>query len=424
MRFQFLGPVLTLVLVALVTCACSPPDLSDEADVYSPADAESLDAGAGDTLEPQPDIHYQDSGALQDGQQNDVTDDITTISDADILYDDEDSTPNDAAISLDSTETGDAGVVLPQPCSPTLKLLPKNTKILTYDLLTFVASGGSGAHRFELIANNSGAIINKYTGAYLSGDKAGVSDTLRLSDMNCAGEALATVEVVNAMVVKPLGAQVDFGQKMTLQVDNGSGQFGFKILKNASGSTITATGLYTAGNKAGEDQVEVTDQVTGEVVNALVFVQQSASIKALPANLVLPLGGSGRVEIDGGSGHFVVSAPGKVVSISEGEKITANQTGTVVATVKDAFTNKSIKVTMTVVTAHENVGLPTGDGLVTSHARLVPDLNGDGLPEVVLSRAEADIAANNSGAVYLYTSKNKSLNSTPTQILTGITRDS
>ncbi len=359
-----------------------------------------------------------DSGAsldaLPDGSANDASGDISVPVDVDEL--------NDGGDTIDA-------VPGPQPCSPALALAPAVAKILPYDLRTLAATGGTGAYQFALTSNASGAVLNKYSGAYLSGSKSGVTDVIKLTDSGCVGSAFSKVTVVEPMSMTPLEPWVAYKQVFKFAVANGSGNFTFGLLLNATGGAVNkATGTYTAGSKDGDDQVRVTDTATGETSTAVVHVRKGATLSARPPRLVVPVGSTAEVVVSGGSGHYGVKLPAGVfkkvgAAGANTHKVVANQAGSVVAVVKDLFTGETANVQLFAVGATEVVQAPAGDGYQAAQVRTVPDLDGDGGDEVVVSVAEGDGQDNNSGAVYLYRSKKGGLDLKPAQILYGVGKD-
>ena len=143
-------------------------------------------------------------------------------------------------------------------CDPPLELSPERTFAAPYDLKTFSATGGTGNYRYTLQSDGSGAILNELTGAYLAGSTQGVEDVILVTDVECAGEALATVAVVSDLAVIPETTQAGFGHTFTYETGGGSGSYVFELIGNESGAEITDAGLYRAGSMAGVDLVRVT----------------------------------------------------------------------------------------------------------------------------------------------------------------------
>ncbi|MCO4761042.1 MAG: FG-GAP repeat protein [Myxococcales bacterium] len=312
----------------------------------------------------------------------------------------------------------------PQPCSPALVVQPSSGTILPYDLKTFSGKGGTGAYRYKLANNASGAVLNKYTGAYLSGSKTGVKDKIELSDLGCIGTAKATITVVEPLTMAPLSPWVGYKQAIGFAVKKGSGKFAFSFTLNATGASLNKnTGKYVAGSKDGDDQIKVTDTATGEQSAAVVHVRKNAMLYARPPRLAVPLGGEADVNVTGGSGHYVLTVPAGAFSKVSAKRVRANKAGVVMATVKDTFTGKSVKVRLSAQKATEVAMPTTGDGYQAARVIAVPDLDGDGGNEVVVGLAEADGNDNNGGAVYLYRSKKGGLDPKPAQILYGTGKD-
>src|SRR5215510_3890261 len=80
----------------------------------------------------------------------------------------DDAGANDARARPDvGVEGPDAGAQL-QPCAPALAFTANSATVLPFDLYTASATGGTGAYRFRLSDDQSGARVNELTGAYLS----------------------------------------------------------------------------------------------------------------------------------------------------------------------------------------------------------------------------------------------------------------
>ena len=254
-----LGIAAFSVIAALLIPGCAAGPASKPA--VAATDAGAADTGPADTSAT--DTKETDGGQIDGGPSDSTTSDSNASdsnasdsnasdsnasdSNADSIADsgaDSDSTPDalldgsandvsgDISVPVDVPEVGDAGDTVdalsgPQPCSPTLALAPAVAKILPYDLRTLSASGGTGAYRFALAQNASGAVLNKYSGAYLSGSKSGVTDIIKVTDLGCVGSASSNVTVVEPLSMTPLEPWVDFKQVFKFAVANGSGSFTF-----------------------------------------------------------------------------------------------------------------------------------------------------------------------------------------------------
>ncbi len=67
-------------------------------------------------------------------------------------------------------------------CDPILELLPTDASVLNFDLWRPQAQGGTGEYRFQLLQNESGAIVNELTGTYLAGLVCDTTDIIELTD--------------------------------------------------------------------------------------------------------------------------------------------------------------------------------------------------------------------------------------------------
>ena len=244
--------------------------------------------------------------------------------------------PTDDMVGMDMAadlpvDMPDLGTFDQTPSCDPLVLTPQMAYATTHQLISFDASGGSGALRFELKENLSGAIINDLTGAYLAGLSPGVTDVVRLVDDVCKTDLEATVAVVESMEVSPREIELKPGQSFTFEIGKGSGEFTYAFISNISGASVTAQGVYTAGNKAGKDRVEVIDARTGESVEATVTVSPDVVFEAMPAQVVVPVGQQYAIQTRGGSNVVDVTVQGNMVSVSDGtltikgEKRTENE---------------------------------------------------------------------------------------------------
>lgn len=78
-----------------------------------------------------------------------------------------------------------------------LAVSPTSTSVATGATKTFSASGGTPPYTFSFATNNSGGTINASSGVYTAGAKAGVTDTVRVTDA-AGSTANASVNVTAA----------------------------------------------------------------------------------------------------------------------------------------------------------------------------------------------------------------------------------
>ena len=173
-------------------------------------------------------------------------------------------------------------------CDPALQLTSPQQAARPFDLVRFVASGGTGQWRFELLDDGSGAALNQATGAYLAGEEVGVVDTIILTDEGCRGEARLQISIVETMAVLPTGGRVNRGHSFEFEVSGGSGQFVFEMNSNRSGGLVTDAGRFTAGDRVGADIVRITDIETGQHQDVEIHVEENAELSIAPNQLYVP----------------------------------------------------------------------------------------------------------------------------------------
>ncbi len=142
---------------------------------------------------------------------------------------------------------------------------------------TFTAAGGSGTgFVWSLPTNLSGGGVNS-SGVYTAGTTGGVTDVVRVTD-SLGNAATRNVTVTAGVSISPGTATVAPTSSETFTASGGSGAgFTWSLATNASGGSIAASGVYTAGATSGvTDVVQVTDSL-GNVATASVSV-------AVPSN--------------------------------------------------------------------------------------------------------------------------------------------
>lgn len=309
----------------------------------------------------------------------------------------------------------------PTPCSPALELSPARRAARALDLVRFSAAGGTGQYQFALSAAPSGAIINPLTGAYLAGETGGVSDRVVLTDLGCVGQAEATVDVVAPMVVRPASPTVRTNTSFRFQVQGGSGRFRFTLEGDRSGATLTSSGAYTSGGRAGVDLVRALDLDTDEAVTTEVVVDPAARLEAAPPVVVIPLGQSFRLRTRGGSGEVDLEAAPAFLSFADG-LATPLTAGTRSLRITDRFTGDTATVRIQAV---EGQGFPrarAGNAFFVASAVGPGDIDGDGRPDAVFALPDDDFHANTGGVVLVYSGAAGALTSTPARALGGETR--
>jgi hypothetical protein len=182
----------------------------------------------------------------------------------------------------------------------------------------FSASGGASPYTFSVVTNNSGATINTSTGAYTAGTKAGVTDTVQVTD-SAGNTSNATVTVRAALVISPASVVLNAGGAQAFSASGGASPYTFSIVTNNSGGTINAsTGAYTGGTKAGvSDTIRVADSA-GNISNATVTVRAALAIS--PASAALNAGGAQTFSASGGASPYTFS----IVTNNSGGTINAS----------------------------------------------------------------------------------------------------
>ncbi len=300
----------------------------------------------------------------------------------------------------------DQELVVSRDCQPALTLSAEQNFVLPFDLVVFRAHGGSGAYRFELLQNRSGAILNPYTGAYLAGNLLSGQDTVMVTDLNCDGQATTSVAVVAPMQIKPTQIQLGRLDQFQFQVQAGSGQFTYRINQNQSGASITNDGTYQAGNQIGIDQIEIEDLGTSEVVYVSVQVLEEAKLSTTIEKLFLSKNSQYLFTVQGGSNFYETQWEGQLgneqSALVDGLKIKALAQGKGFFVIRDQFLGIEQRISIEIIDTLQYPASRIGKAQAESHLIDLGDLNGDQLNDFALGLGETDVGALESGAVYIY----------------------
>ena len=315
------------------------------------------------------------------------------------------------------------------PCNPALGLMAERAGVLPYELVTFVATGGTGAYRFVLSRNVSGAIINELTGAYLSGATPGPaladggrqSDQVSLTDNGCSGTATAEVTVVPPMNVRPTQVELPPNGTFTFSVSNGLGPFTFEMVSSTAGGTVNAQGTYAVASGTGRDLIRVTDVGGNQMVDAVVDVVSGARLTPLQGRVALPVGATFRPVFQGGSGFTLGAVTGTGVTYADG-LISGDAAGNATINVTDEFTGQSAVLNVSVLAPQTAPVVRAGDQTSLAWVTGAGDVTGDGRPDALLGMPEANVGSVSAGAVYLYGSSTNGLVATPVKIWNGADR--
>ena len=191
-----------------------------------------------------------------------------------------------------ATVTVTAGVTIAPPAA---NVVPRGS-------VSFSASGGSGTgYIWSLSVNASGGSIDS-AGAYTAGNTANVTDTVKVVDsLGNVAFAAVTVEVAPVVSIAPPSASVPPRGAKSFTASGGSGTgYAWSLVANASGGSVSAAGVYTAGTTGNvTDTVKVTDSL-GNIATAQVAV--GAGVAIAPTTASVAPGGTASFTASGGSG--------------------------------------------------------------------------------------------------------------------------
>jgi hypothetical protein len=292
---------------------------------------------------------------------------------------------------------------------------------------SFWAAGGSGDYHFRIEQNVTGALIHEKTGRYLSGPIEGV-DIVVVQDDGCPGESSRSRVNVTEHGFALVPKRVDARPMMQWRFETlgGSGQIQYELIQNESGGSVDQEGNYSAGANEGEDIVRVIDLVSRSRAQARVLLSNSASLEAMPRTVFVGVNQPYRWNIVGGSGQFHFKTPVPEVTIENGAFI-GSTPGHYEFEIEDDFTGQSVTVALQIT---DWLRLPpqerVGDHFYSSHeskVKVAGDLNGDGFVDAVFGHPEADVLANNGGAIFVYPGTQEGLSSTVAQTIGGPERE-
>lgn len=299
-------------------------------------------------------------------------------------------------------DEGPAPDMGPPMCSPALEVVADPRAARPFDLVTLRARGGTGAWRYAFIENNSGALLNEVTGAYLAGEVVGAVDHVVLTDDGCVGEAIVDVEVVAPMNVQPQNVTLETEQGFTFEVTEGSGEYRFDMVNAFSNGDVTPEGAYVAGDLPAQDIVRVTDLGTDEIVDVVVRVTtDEVALVPQPRRLYLPVGAEMPLRIAGGSGVFDVEGAGEVLAYEDGT-LRAQATGRVSLAITDRFLPLSTTMRVDVVESLTAEMPPYNVSDAVERLFGPGDLNDDGWPDLVVASPHANDGAGRGGAVHVF----------------------
>jgi hypothetical protein len=418
--------LLLLMIAAMAAC-------SDNTNDGSPA---APDTGPGDVAA-DPTEDAGDMGDTEDTENPDAGDVRDVQDEPDV---DEPDVPPDVEPDVADVE--------PDPCE-TFAVAQAHVVIPPLRSHEIVATGGGGvySYRFAPDGNRSGAILGEGSGLYLSGRTGGGTDDVLVVDVACERELLVEIEVVAAMLLLPVEAEVAPGDSFCFALAGGSGQqddpdgpFVWRRSQRGSGpdGTVDAAGCYDAGTVEGVDIIEVEDAATGETREARVQVTRGPiELRTDIPRLMLPSGETFPLRVRGGSGAYDFAVRGEADVVLEPDedepwaavRVTAFVLpGSAEIEVTDRFSPErtlTLEVEVLARLSHDHVAYGTHSDGTTVVA--LGDIDGDGHGDVAIGARSASLNGQHSGAVYVYrggqeTEAGMGLGPEPAQILFGSQR--
>ncbi len=306
------------------------------------------------------------------------------------------------------------------PCEglPPLALKADPSRLRVNDPVNLTATGGSGHYRFRVQPGGSTGEVRG--DRFIAGPTPG-TDTLVVEDLQCSGSAQASVEVLAAFDVAPAHAMVRPGTTFQVVTTGLLGTAEFTLPSGPTGSTISASGVYTAGSNAGTDLVQVRDLQSGDEVVLQLVVDPNARLRGDPALMALPAGSSIPLATTGGSDRVAwtkVSGPG---SVQGGVfKSAPSDKGVAVLEAADPFTKDKARISVRVLDELTRPMQP--HGRLSDLATIVTaDFDGDGVQDVAVGQRESDLNRPLGGAVFIFKGGAAGLPAQPTWVLTGET---
>ncbi len=315
----------------------------------------------------------------------------------------------------------DAGIA----CDPALAVDPVEAFVEASDVVSFHAIGGTGAARFALQGEDGeeteegGGTVHETLGLYAAGETVGLTETVRVTDLGCRGEATARVHVVDPLAVEPTSVELLPMSVLELAVRGGSGDYALELVRTGSGGSVDASGMYSAGASAGRDVVRVVDRRTMAAVDATIEVRSGAGIRPTTSLLALPIGSRVILPIDGGSGHYDATPADATIARIDEDEIVGLAAGRTTMTVVDRYTGATTMLLVHVLAPTSGGTIERAGDALELFSLAQGDIDGDGKADVVLGHADSDHAGLDSGGVLVYRGTASGIEATPVRLIAG-----
>ncbi|HEY4183698.1 MAG TPA: Ig-like domain-containing protein [Polyangia bacterium] len=247
---------------------------------------------------------------------------------------------------------------------PGVSVTPVAPAVAPGGAVTFVASGGSGTgFVFAMAVNASGATIGAATGQYVAGSTTDMVDEVRVTD-SLGNSILVDVAVGDSLIVSPQSAMVPPRGTVQLHANGGGGSsatYQYAVTTNASGATISAAGLYTAGAKPNVGDIVTVINSGGHGVAVHITVGDGVHLS--PAVATVAAMDELTFSVSGGSGtgyrfSLATNASGGSIDALTGDYLAGTAGGNDLVSVIDSLGNQATSTVTVGVTAPLTLTLP------------------------------------------------------------------
>lgn len=286
--------------------------------------------------------------------------------------------------------------------------------------LRLQVSGGSGAPRFALAENRSGALLDEARGAYLAGPTADVVDLIAITDPACPDARLdVSVHVAPPVSLTPSAATLRPGTRLTPEITGGTDAITCRLEGADTGSTLDGC-TYLAGPRVGTETLWVEDGRTGDRAAAELRIDPDARLSTPVAHWGGVVDEAVFPGVQGGSGHYRFEVVEGDITATEDGGLVAGSPGRHRLRVVDRFVGLSLDLTYdgleVLVPDHLQA---FGDRTDTGRLLGDHDLDGDGYEDLVALHPEAHAASSYDGVAWVFAGSASGLEPDPAQSLPG-----